>query len=158
MTDHPKSLDEALQDHDISLALTPGTVPKRSRMGLIAMGALGLYFMVTALKDPILDPADGDAWGVEREGFTPGDTYEQTARTTALRVRDRISYDRRAVHAVLDEAHLCHLGFTVDGQPRIVVALSGHPAAQGDRLAIEHALCLGAVVIPEEADMHRSAL
>jgi hypothetical protein len=46
----------------IGLALVPRTVPRRIRRGLIAMGALGLYFMATALKDPILDPADGDGW------------------------------------------------------------------------------------------------
>ena len=36
--------------------------------------------------------------------------YPPTARTTANRTRDRMSYDRAAAHAVLDEAYHCALG------------------------------------------------
>lgn len=49
--------------------------------------------------------------------------YAPTDRTTASRGRDRVSYDRRAAHAILDEALVCHLGFTVDGQPRVLPSL-----------------------------------
>ncbi|SCL30824.1 Nitroimidazol reductase NimA, pyridoxamine 5'-phosphate oxidase superfamily [Micromonospora nigra] len=49
--------------------------------------------------------------------------YAQTDRTTASRSRDRMSYDRAAVHAVLDEAYHCTLGFTVDGEPRMLPTL-----------------------------------
>ncbi len=49
--------------------------------------------------------------------------YAQTARTTASRSRDRMSYDRDAAHAVLDEAYHCALGFTVDGEPRVLPTL-----------------------------------
>ncbi|NLU79935.1 GNAT family N-acetyltransferase [Micromonospora sp. HNM0581] len=49
--------------------------------------------------------------------------YPQTTRTTASRSRDRMSYDRSATHAVLDEAYHCALGFTVDGEPRILPTL-----------------------------------
>ncbi|MET7880465.1 bifunctional pyridoxamine 5'-phosphate oxidase family protein/GNAT family N-acetyltransferase [Micromonospora profundi] len=49
--------------------------------------------------------------------------YAPTARTTASRARDRMSYDRAAAHAVLDEAYDCALGFTVDGQPRVLPTL-----------------------------------
>ncbi|MEV1330481.1 bifunctional pyridoxamine 5'-phosphate oxidase family protein/GNAT family N-acetyltransferase [Micromonospora costi] len=52
----------------------------------------------------------------------PG-TYPPTARTTATRSRDRMSYDRAAVHAVLDEAYHCTLGFTRDGEPRVLPTL-----------------------------------
>ena len=48
------------------------------------------------------------------------DTYQQTARTTATRTRDRMHYDRAAIHAVLDEAYHCHLAFVVDGEPRVL--------------------------------------
>ncbi|RLP90101.1 GNAT family N-acetyltransferase [Micromonospora sp. BL4] len=34
-----------------------------------------------------------------------------------------MSYDRAAAHAVLDEAYHCALGFTVDGQPRVLPTL-----------------------------------
>lgn len=47
-------------------------------------------------------------------------TYTQTPRTTGRR-RDRMSYDRAAVHAVLDEALVCHVGFVgEDGQPHVI--------------------------------------
>ncbi|SCG52443.1 bifunctional pyridoxamine 5'-phosphate oxidase family protein/GNAT family N-acetyltransferase [Micromonospora halophytica] len=49
--------------------------------------------------------------------------YAPTARTTASRSRDRMSYDRAAAHAVLDEAYHCVLGFTVDGEPRLLPTL-----------------------------------
>ncbi|MET8365519.1 bifunctional pyridoxamine 5'-phosphate oxidase family protein/GNAT family N-acetyltransferase [Micromonospora sp. NPDC005194] len=49
--------------------------------------------------------------------------YPPTARTTPTRSRDRMSYDREAAHAVLDEAYHCALGFTVDGEPRVLPTL-----------------------------------
>ncbi|MEH0936785.1 bifunctional pyridoxamine 5'-phosphate oxidase family protein/GNAT family N-acetyltransferase [Micromonospora psammae] len=49
--------------------------------------------------------------------------YPPTARTTASRSRDRMSYDRAAAHAVLDEAHHCVLGFVSDGEPRLLPTL-----------------------------------
>jgi nitroimidazol reductase NimA-like FMN-containing flavoprotein (pyridoxamine 5'-phosphate oxidase superfamily) len=51
------------------------------------------------------------------------DPYPRTTRTIASRERDRMSYDRAAVHAVLDEAYHCHLGFVVDGEPRVLPTL-----------------------------------
>ncbi|GAB3956219.1 hypothetical protein GCM10027614_67750 [Micromonospora vulcania] len=49
--------------------------------------------------------------------------YPPTARTTPNRSRDMMSYDRTAAHAVLDEAYHCALGFTVDGEPRVLPTL-----------------------------------
>jgi RimJ/RimL family protein N-acetyltransferase/nitroimidazol reductase NimA-like FMN-containing flavoprotein (pyridoxamine 5'-phosphate oxidase superfamily) len=51
------------------------------------------------------------------------DTYEQTARTTALRVRERVSYEKAVAHAILDEAYHCTLTFVVDGEPRALPTL-----------------------------------
>lgn len=51
------------------------------------------------------------------------DTYRKTGRTTALRDRDRVGYQRAAVHSVLDEAYHCHLAFVVDGEPRLLPTL-----------------------------------
>jgi nitroimidazol reductase NimA-like FMN-containing flavoprotein (pyridoxamine 5'-phosphate oxidase superfamily)/RimJ/RimL family protein N-acetyltransferase len=53
----------------------------------------------------------------------PQVTYPQTARTTANRYRGRISYEQATAHAILDEAYFCHLGFVVDGEPRILPTL-----------------------------------
>ncbi|MEV0152321.1 bifunctional pyridoxamine 5'-phosphate oxidase family protein/GNAT family N-acetyltransferase [Micromonospora sp. NPDC050686] len=49
--------------------------------------------------------------------------YPRTERTTATRTRDRMSYDRKAAHAVLDEAYHCALGFVVQGEPRVLPTL-----------------------------------
>ena len=43
-----------------------------------------------------------------------------TARTRVRRRAERASYDREVVHAILDEALVCHLGFTLDGQPFVI--------------------------------------
>jgi len=51
------------------------------------------------------------------------ETYLPTARTTPSRLRSRAAYDRDLVHAVLDEAYLCHLSFVVDDEPRILPTL-----------------------------------
>lgn len=50
-------------------------------------------------------------------------TYPQTALTTPRRYPERASYDRQVAHELLDEAYLCHLGFVVDGAPRILPTL-----------------------------------
>jgi nitroimidazol reductase NimA-like FMN-containing flavoprotein (pyridoxamine 5'-phosphate oxidase superfamily) len=42
-----------------------------------------------------------------------------------------VSYDRPTVHAVLDEAVVCHVGFVVDGRPVVLPQLH---ARVGDRL------------------------
>ena len=51
------------------------------------------------------------------------DSYTPTARTTATRLRERVAYDRDAVHAALDEAVLCHVAFVADGDPVVLPQL-----------------------------------
>jgi uncharacterized protein len=51
------------------------------------------------------------------------DTYLKTERTTASRDRGRVAYERATAHAILDEAYFCHLGFVVDGEPRVLPTL-----------------------------------
>lgn len=41
--------------------------------------------------------------------------YPATDRTVPTRSPDRASYDKELVHAILDEAYVCHLGFVRDG-------------------------------------------
>lgn len=50
-------------------------------------------------------------------------SYQPTAQTAPTRHKERVSYDRAAVHAVLDEAVLCHVGFVVDGRPVVLPQL-----------------------------------
>lgn len=42
--------------------------------------------------------------------------FPQTSRTTPLRERHRVSYQRATANAIIDEAFVCHLGFTVPGE------------------------------------------
>jgi len=43
-----------------------------------------------------------------------------TPRTRVRRFPSRASYDRTTIHAILDEALVCHLGFVHDGQPFVL--------------------------------------
>src|SRR5206468_8315759 len=43
-----------------------------------------------------------------------------TPRTRVRRLPSRASYDRTTIHAILDEALVCHLGFVHDGQPFVL--------------------------------------
>jgi uncharacterized protein len=61
----------------------------------------------------------------------PREQYEPTPRTTPTRKRDRATYERAAIHAVLDEAIHCHLGYVVDGAPVVVPTIH---ARHGDVL------------------------
>lgn len=48
------------------------------------------------------------------------DRLEPTERTTVRRSAARGRYERSVVEAILDEAYLAHVGFVVDGQPRVL--------------------------------------
>ncbi len=50
-------------------------------------------------------------------------TFPATARTTPKRKRDRVGYERATAHAIIDEALVCHVGFVVDGAPRVLPML-----------------------------------
>jgi nitroimidazol reductase NimA-like FMN-containing flavoprotein (pyridoxamine 5'-phosphate oxidase superfamily) len=46
--------------------------------------------------------------------------YAKTKRTTLKRAHERGSYDHDAVHAILDEALICHVAFVHDGAPAVI--------------------------------------
>ncbi|BBH64260.1 hypothetical protein ACTI_09450 [Actinoplanes sp. OR16] len=48
------------------------------------------------------------------------DLYTPTERTTPLRDRKKMRYDRESAHAILDEAFDCAVGFVVGGEPRVL--------------------------------------
>lgn len=50
-------------------------------------------------------------------------TYRQTARDTPTRYPDRAVYEAEAIHAVLDEALVCHVAYTLDGAPHVIPTL-----------------------------------
>ncbi|WP_327715773.1 pyridoxamine 5'-phosphate oxidase family protein [Streptomyces sp. NBC_00490] len=65
---------------------------------------------------------------------TPQPTaYPATDRTVPTRSADRASYDKEVVHAILDEACVCHLGFVRDGAPVVLPTLFGRV---GERLYV----------------------
>jgi uncharacterized protein len=66
----------------------------------------------------------------------PDDRIEPTARTTIKRHRDRGSYDRAAIHAVIDETLYCHVAVLAGGHP---VALPTAHARIGDQLYLHGA-------------------
>ncbi|MCC7272122.1 MAG: pyridoxamine 5'-phosphate oxidase family protein, partial [Alphaproteobacteria bacterium] len=47
------------------------------------------------------------------------DAYAPTKRTRLKRLPKRAHYDRATVHAILDAAILCHIGYVIDGQPYV---------------------------------------
>jgi nitroimidazol reductase NimA-like FMN-containing flavoprotein (pyridoxamine 5'-phosphate oxidase superfamily) len=57
-------------------------------------------------------------------------------RTTVKRARDRGRYDAETVHAVLDEALICHLGVVVDGSPVVLPTIH---ARTGDTVYVHGA-------------------
>ena len=101
------------------------------------------------------------------------DTYPATARTTGRRLRERVTYDAGAAHAVLDEALHCALGFVVDGEPRVLPTLhvrigdtlyvhgstgSGPLlAARGDGLAVCVSVTLLDGLVLARSQFHHSA-
>jgi uncharacterized protein len=56
-----------------------------------------------------------------------------TPRTRIVREPDRAVYDRAAVYKILDEGFICHVGFSLDGQPFVIPTGYGR---SGDNLYI----------------------
>jgi len=48
------------------------------------------------------------------------DTFPPTERTRVVREPHRGSFDRETIHKILDEGFVCHVGFTMDGQPYVI--------------------------------------
>jgi nitroimidazol reductase NimA-like FMN-containing flavoprotein (pyridoxamine 5'-phosphate oxidase superfamily) len=61
--------------------------------------------------------------GTTRTPSQSATAYTPTDRTVPTRSPDRASYDRDLVHAILDEAYVCHLGFVRDGAPVVLPTL-----------------------------------
>lgn len=51
--------------------------------------------------------------------------FPKSERNIVRRRAERGRYDRDTVHAILDAASLCHLGFVVEGQPFVIPTLYG---------------------------------
>jgi uncharacterized protein len=69
-----------------------------------------------------------------RQPTSPSATaYTPSDRTVPTRSAQRASYDKELVHAILDEGHVCHLGFVRDGAPVVLPTLYGRV---GERLYV----------------------
>jgi uncharacterized protein len=60
-------------------------------------------------------------------------SFAPTARTRVVREPQRAVYDREIIYQILDEAFICHVGFTVEGQPYVIPTGYGR---SGDNLYI----------------------
>jgi uncharacterized protein len=56
------------------------------------------------------------------------ETFSPTERTRVIREPHRGAYDREAIYKILDEAIVCHVGFTMDGQPYVIPTLAARVA------------------------------
>ena len=60
-------------------------------------------------------------------------TIPVTERTKVRRLPKRGHYDRETIHAILDEALICHVGFVVDGSPVVIPTIHWR---EGDTLYV----------------------
>lgn len=51
------------------------------------------------------------------------ETIPPTERTRVVREAQRGNYDRETIYKILDEGFVCHVGFSVDGQPYVIPTL-----------------------------------
>jgi uncharacterized protein len=94
--------------------------------------------------------------------------YVQTERTRVYRKPGRGSYDRERVHAILDEALVCHVGFVEDGQPYVIptihardgetLYLHGANANRTFRVLSGGASCCLTATLVDELVLARAAL
>lgn len=57
------------------------------------------------------------------DSLDPSGGYRPSDLTTPTRSKERASWDRESVHAILDEGYVCHLGFVRDGAPVVLPTL-----------------------------------
>ncbi|MCU1452976.1 MAG: Pyridoxamine 5-phosphate oxidase-related, FMN-binding protein [Acidimicrobiales bacterium] len=77
--------------------------------------------------------AVSDPTGTDPDARAPRNGAAPTPRSTVKRQPDRARYDRDAVHAVLDEGLVAHVGIEVDGQPYVLPMVY---ARDGERLLL----------------------
>ena len=65
------------------------------------------------------------------------DHLAATERTRVRRLRERGTHDRTLVEAIVDEAYVAHVGFVVDGEPRVLPMTYGR---DGDVLYLHGAV------------------
>jgi uncharacterized protein len=56
-------------------------------------------------------------------------SFPATERSQVRRLKKRAAYDEATVHAVLDEALICHVGFVIDAQPFVIPTILARDGA-----------------------------
>jgi nitroimidazol reductase NimA-like FMN-containing flavoprotein (pyridoxamine 5'-phosphate oxidase superfamily) len=64
------------------------------------------------------------------------DTFPKSTRNTVKRIPKRGRYDRATIYEILDAAFLCHVGFSIDGQPFVIPTAYGR---EGDTIYLHGA-------------------
>lgn len=96
--------------------MSPARVRRRGRLSTGASQGGYQKSLQLALSRAAAIPA---FFAVLRRRLTVDSTI-QTPRTTVVRSRDRGRYDRETIYSIVDEALICHLGFSIDGQPYVL--------------------------------------
>lgn len=81
----------------------------------------------------------------------------RSPRSAVRRLPERGAYDTETIHAILDEALICHVGFTTDRGPVViptiharvgdVLYLHGSPASRMMRSITEQEICVTATIV-----------
>lgn len=53
------------------------------------------------------------------------EVFEKNSRNQVKRIPKRGHYDRPTIHAILDDACVCHVGFSLEGQPFVIPTIYG---------------------------------
>ena len=93
------------------------------------------------------------------------DEFEKTKRTKLVRAAKRGHYDHKTVHAILDEALICHVSAVIDGKPVVIptshwrrdnrLYIHGSAASRMLRAAARSEVCI-AVTLMDGLVMARS--
>src|SRR3989441_1066260 len=98
----------------------------RIRTGSPVIRCLRLFLTHAALAPATNQMSSRDAAGSApcffMRYFVP-ETIPPTERTRVVRESHRGAYDRETIDKILDEGYVCHVGFTVDGQPYVIPTL-----------------------------------
>jgi nitroimidazol reductase NimA-like FMN-containing flavoprotein (pyridoxamine 5'-phosphate oxidase superfamily) len=90
-------------------------VEKSTAIPLLARGSIVEIVPTHAASAPAINSALRFLTrSIVSESLSPNE------RTRVVREPQRAVYDREAIHKILDEAFVCHVGFNLDGQPYVI--------------------------------------
>src|SRR5260370_42019451 len=106
-------------------------IPQAHRQRQIRCIATVIRYLRLFFTHAALAPAINQMGG--REAASPAPCFSMrcdvpesippTERTRVVREAHRGAYDRETIYKILDEGYVCHVGFSVDGQPYVIPTL-----------------------------------